>query len=121
MGDLSPIRKLAGDDAIKSFDCGQVDLNTWLSTYAYPNQRSGMSTVFITTLQGSNQVVGYYALATGGVEHSEAPARVVKGIPRHPIPVILLTRLAVDTSTQGRGLGAALLRDALIRVSGAAD
>jgi GNAT superfamily N-acetyltransferase len=121
MGELAPIRKLAGNDAVKSFDCGQVDLNTWLSTYAYPNQRSGMATVFVATPQEGDQVVGYYALATGGVEHSDAPARVVKGIPRHPVPVILLTRLAVDTSMQGRGLGAALLRDALIRVSAAAD
>src|SRR5687768_6478691 len=103
MGDLTPIRKLAADDKVKSFDCGQVDLNAWLSNYAYPNQRSGMATVFVTTQQESMQVVGYYALATGGVEHAEAPARVAKGVPRHPIPVILLTRLAVDTSMQGRG------------------
>jgi len=80
-----------------------------------------MATVFVTTPVDRQQVVGYYALATGGVEHAQAPARVVKGVPRHPIPVILLTRLAVDTSTQGLKLGAALLRDALIRVSGAAD
>jgi hypothetical protein len=121
MGAFTPIRKLAADDEVKSFDCGQVDLNEWLSRYAYANQRSGMATVFVTTPQESKQVVGYYALATGGVEHSGAPARVVKGVPRHPIPVILLTRLAVDTSTQGQHLGIALLRDALIRVSGAAD
>jgi hypothetical protein len=121
MRDLTPIRKLAGDDEVQSFDCGQVDLNEWLSRYAYPNQRSGMATVFVTAQRSTRQVVGYYALATGGVEHAEAPARVAKGVPRHPIPVILLTRLAVDVSMQGYKLGAALLRDALVRVSAAAD
>src|SRR3954453_8324511 len=66
MGAFTPIRKLAGDDEVKSFDCGQVDLNEWLSRYAYANQRSGMATVFVTTPVDRQQVVGYYALATGG-------------------------------------------------------
>lgn len=78
-----------------------------------------MAAVFVTTDGESERVVGYYVLATGGVENASAPARVTRGVPRHPVPVILLTRLAVDSSVQGRGLGGALLRDALTRVNGA--
>lgn len=78
-----------------------------------------MMTVFLATAEG--KVVGYYALATGGVERADAPGRVTRGVPAHPIPVILLARLAVVSSAQKQGLGRALLRDALIRVGNAAD
>jgi GNAT superfamily N-acetyltransferase len=114
-------RKLTADDDLASFDCGQVDLNEWLHRHALTNQRSGMSTVFVTVDTSRGSIVGYYALATGGVENSTAPSRVVKGVPRHPIPVIILTRLAVDTSAQKKKLGRALLVDALRRVDAAAD
>jgi len=66
------------------------------------------------------KIVGYYALAAAGVEPDEAPKRVAKGLARHPIPVVLLARLAVDARERGKGLGAALLRDALIRSYSAA-
>lgn len=65
-------------------------------------------------------MVGYYALAAGSVEPAQAPERVKKGLARHPIPVILLARLAVDRREHGNGLGKALLKDALIRAAGAA-
>jgi hypothetical protein len=66
-------------------------------------------------------VRGYYSLAAGSVTHDEATERVKKGLARHPIPVILLARLAVDVSLQGKGVGPALLKDALLRVASAAD
>jgi GNAT superfamily N-acetyltransferase len=65
--------------------------------------------------------VGYYSVAAGSIDRQDAPIRVAKGLARHPIPVVLLTRLAVDASEQGTGLGKALLKDALIRIAGAAD
>ena len=78
-----------------------------------------MTTVFVAC--AADKIVGYYALATGGVERAQAPDRIARGLPAHPIPVVLLARLAVDSSVQKRGLGKALLRDALIRVGNAAD
>ena len=66
-------------------------------------------------------MLGYYSLAAGSVTHDEALERVRKGQSRHPIPVILLARLAVDASVHGRGLGAALLKDALLRTAQAAE
>jgi GNAT superfamily N-acetyltransferase len=62
-------------------------------------------------------VVGYYGLSAASLEYADAPERLHKGLARHPIPVILLARLAVDRAWQGRGLGAALLLGALRRAS----
>jgi len=104
---------------VSEFHCGQPDLDEWISRYALSNQQSGMATVFVSTT--SNRIAGYYALATGGIEHEAAPNRVAKGVPRHPIPVIILTRLAVDDDYSGAGLGRALVRDALIRIDRAAS
>jgi GNAT superfamily N-acetyltransferase len=67
------------------------------------------------------KVVGYYSLAAGGIEHEEAPARVGHGLARHSIAVVVLTRLAVDTRIQSRGLGRVLLRDALKIVADVSD
>ena len=69
----------------------------------------------------AERVVGYYSLAVGAVAHAAAPTRIVKGLARHPVPVMLLARLAVDNSMKGKGLGASLLYDALARTLQAAD
>lgn len=121
MANLDRLRKLTAEDEVTAFDCGQFDLNDWLRRHALNSQRAGMATVFVTGNAGSSAVIGYYALASGGVEHALAPARVTKGVARHPVPVILLTRLAVDTSMQGMKVGRSLLIDALRRVNAAAN
>lgn len=69
----------------------------------------------------SGAVVGFYSLAVGNVEPSHAAPRVAKGIPQHPLPVMILARLAVDLRHQGAGLGKGLLKDALLRTAQAAD
>ncbi len=104
---------------MSEFYCGQPDLDEWISLYALANQQSGMATVFVSTT--ADRVAGYYALSTGGVEHESAPNRVVKGVARHPVPVVILTRLAVDEDFRGVGLGRALLQDALVRIDRAAS
>jgi GNAT superfamily N-acetyltransferase len=119
VGRFSKIRKLHPEDDVDEFNCGQPDLDDWLKRFALINQRADMATVFVTLSEG--KVVGYYALATGGVERANAPSRVTRGVPAHPVPVIVLTRLAVDSSVQKSGLGRALVRDALIRVATAAN
>lgn len=67
------------------------------------------------------RVVGYHALTVASIEHERATPRTRKGMPQHPIPVVLLARLAVDRSVQGRGVGSFLLRDAMTRTAAAAD
>lgn len=111
-------RKLTNKDVVKDFSCGRIELDDWLTNYALINQSSGMSTVFVCEIKG--EIAAYYALTAGQVSHASAPARITKGVAKHPIPVIILARFAVDTKFQGIGLGRAMLRDVLIRTSNVA-
>jgi GNAT superfamily N-acetyltransferase len=113
------IEKLTKDHAVETFDCGIEPLNTYLRRFALVNQSAGAAQTYVATL--GDRAVGYYSLSTGSVLHEQAPERARKGLARHPVPVILLGRLAVDHTWQGKGLGAALLLDALRRIVGAAD
>lgn len=114
-----PIRKLVGSDVVESFDCGQPALNQFLQRFALVNQNSNSSQTYVSCNSGS--VGGFYSLTVGSVEHATAAPRVVKGIPKHPVPVMILARLAVDLPHQGIGLGKALLKDALMRTAQAGD
>ncbi len=114
-----PVRKLAGADAVESFDCGQPALNQFLQRFALVNQKSNSAQTYVCCHTGV--VVGFYSLAVGSVEPAAAAPRVVKGIPQHPVPVMILARLAVEFQHQGVGLGKALLKDALKRTAQAAD
>jgi GNAT superfamily N-acetyltransferase len=113
------IQKLRADHALNEFDCGKEDLNRFIKHHALVNQQAGGAQTYIGC-QG-DQIVGFYSLAVGSVAHSDAPARVTKGLAKHPVPVMLLARLAVDRSVQGKGVGRGLLKDALYRTVQAAD
>lgn len=108
-------RKHAGAD----FDCGKGPLNDYLVRFAWMNHQSGAARTYVTT-RGS-RVAGYYTLAYGSVSHEDAAPRVRKGLARHPIPVIVLARLAVDRCEQGKGIGKGLLKDAMLRALQAAE
>jgi GNAT superfamily N-acetyltransferase len=114
-----PIRKLSPTDGVDAFDCGQPALNHFLQRYALINQKANSAQTYVCFLRG--EVVGFYSLAVGSVEPAHTPTRVHKGLARHPVPVMLLARLAVDRRHQGKGLGKALLKDALLRTLQAAD
>jgi len=104
---------------VRSFDCGAKPLNDFLTQYALQNQASGGARTYVLTR--GERVIGYYSLAPGSVVPDEAPARIVKGQGRYPVPVILMARFAVDRAEQGRGLGRALFRDALRRALSGAE
>jgi GNAT superfamily N-acetyltransferase len=104
---------------VEAFDSGSPALNDWLRRYALQNQRANAARTFVGC--EGDRVVGYYSLAVGAVDHAEAPRRVKKGLARHPIPVMVLARLAVDRSYQGRNIGRGLLKDALRRTLQAAE
>ncbi|MGE0652169.1 MAG: GNAT family N-acetyltransferase, partial [Alphaproteobacteria bacterium] len=114
------VAKLDASHAVDGFDCGKEPLDRFLKRFALVNQKAGTAQTYVACSQGG-RVLGYYSLAVGAVEHASAPERVGKGLARHPIPVMLLARLAVESSEQGRGLGQALLKDALLRTAQAAD
>jgi GNAT superfamily N-acetyltransferase len=118
-GSFSAIAKIDSSHVTAGFDCGSEELNRYLQKYALQNTLADGAVTRVTTRDGA--VAGYYALAAGSVEHAKAPGRITKGMARHPIPVVILARLAVAKDAQGVGLGKALLKDALLRVSSAAD
>lgn len=113
------VRKLAPADSTEGFDCGQPSLNQFLQRYAFVNQKANSAQTYVCCLGG--EVVGFYSLTVGSVDPQDAPARVMKGLARYPVPVMILARLAVDRDHQAKGLGKALLKDALLRTAQAAD
>jgi GNAT superfamily N-acetyltransferase len=115
-----PVLLHAGRD-VASFDCGAEALNVWLKKHAVQAVGSGAARVFVVEDAQQERVVGYHALSAASVAHAEATTRAARGMPRHPIPAVLLARLAVDRTVQGHGLGVWLLRDAMLRTVSAAE
>ena len=105
---------LAADCQLDDFACGVDSLDDWLKRRAYPNQVNGASRTYVVT--EGKRVVGYYCLASGALELSGTPTSIRRTMP-DPVPVAILGRLAVDKSSQVRGLGAALLQDAVVRTA----
>lgn len=102
-----------------SFHSGADELDSWLHDFAWVNHRSGNARVFVATR--ADRVVGYYALATAGVEKQFAPDQLTKGGVPAQIPCLLLARLAVDVSEKNRGIGRGLLVDAIRRALRVSD
>lgn len=113
------IEKLKRDHALEGFDCGKEPLNRFLIHFALQNQQANASQTYVA--MATDRVIGYHTLVVGEVAHGDVPDRIKKGLARHPIPVMLLARLAVTRDWQGRGIGPALLKDALLRTLQAAD
>jgi GNAT superfamily N-acetyltransferase len=113
------IDKLRREHELGQFDCGNPALSGWLQRFAWTNQQADSAKTYV--MLDGRRVVGYYALTTGSVHKHESPERVARGLANHPIGIVLLARLAVDRTLQGRGLGKALLFDALTRIADAAE
>ena len=119
MSEERRVEKLRREHVLDAFDCGQLDLNAWLIKYALQNQSASSAQTHVGLVNES--VVGYYSLAVGQVEYSDASERLRKGLARHPVPIMLLARLAVHKEWQGKGVGRALLRDAILRTLQASE
>jgi GNAT superfamily N-acetyltransferase len=113
------IEKLRRDHDVEDFDCGREELNRFLQRHAWQNQQAGASQTYVGLV--GNAIAGFYTLAVGQVTHDDAPERLTKGLARHPIPIMLLARLATDRRWQKQGVGRALLKDAMLRTLQAAD
>lgn len=119
MNDPPRIEKLRADHGVAGFDCGREELNRFLVRFALVNQQADAAQTYVAVW--GELVVGYYSLVVGQIAYDDAPSRLSKGLARHPVPIMLLARLAVSVGWQGRGLGAGLLKDAMRRTSQAAD
>jgi GNAT superfamily N-acetyltransferase len=97
-----------------AFDCGEPSLNDFLHRYARQNDEKGLGRTYVAVLPDERHIYGYYTIASGSLQFDTIPEK----LPRYPIPVVLLGRLAVDQEAKGQGLGKALLADALKRSQG---
>lgn len=130
MGTISPLpagrrpytapRPIEADDRVERFDCGKEPLNDFLRQRAIKNEGRASRTYVVNSLAGADagSVLAYYTLAAGAVGHDGAPSWARRNMP-NPVPVIVLGRLAVDSSHHCRGLGSALLKEAIQRTLGA--
>lgn len=104
---------------VSTFESGNEVLDGWLRRHALAAQRMDSARTFVATRSG--RVIGYFSLTMGSVLRAEAPAKLVRGMPAYPIGVVLLARLAVDQSQQGKGIGATLLAEALRKAVAAGE
>lgn len=110
---LQEPRPLERQDDRSRFQSGNPEIDDWFHRFAWQNHATGNARVFVAT-QGS-ETLGFYALAMGAEERHKLPDALKPGRRPDPCPILLLARLAVDLRAQGRGIGAALLTDALLR------
>jgi GNAT superfamily N-acetyltransferase len=112
---LSPRHQLA------DFDSGVPSLDDWLKRRAAKNQANGSSRTYVVC-EGPEQtrVIGCYCLAAGAIGHAEAPSTMKRNRP-DPVPVLILGRLAIHKDQHQKGIGTALLNDAIRRTLQAAD
>lgn len=116
---LRPPEKLNDSHRIASFDSGNTQLDDWLKRRALKNELDGASRTYVLCTE-EDVVIAYYCLANGAVAQTTATGRVRRNMP-DPIPVMVIGRLAVDCHWQGKGIGRALLRDAILRTLHAAE
>lgn len=110
--DFTPPSPITVDRELANFDSGESSLNEWLKKRAFKNHMTGASRCFV--LCSGVDVIGYYSLSAGAISHEAAPKGMRRNMP-NPLPILLLGRLAVDKRYHNRGIGQALLRDAMLR------
>ena len=106
-------RPISPDDRLGRFDCGHPALNDFLRKRALGNEGKASRTYVVLSRDG--EVVAYYTLATGGVDHGDAPGALERNMP-NPLPVMVLGRMAVDLRLARKGLGKGMMREAMQRV-----
>ncbi len=110
---------LTADHDLSGFQCGEERLDSWLRDHALASQRADIARTYL--MLEDERVVAYMSLTTGSIRPRSAPRRYSRGMPRHPLPTILIARLAVDRRYQGNRVGSRLLAEALRRAVQASD
>jgi len=101
----------------KSFRCGEDALDRYLQTQATQDIRRNIANCFVAVEIATGHVAAYYTLSAASIPLVELPTEVIKSLPRYPtVPAVRIGRLAVDFTYHSRGLGAAILIDAVQRI-----
>ena len=103
------IERLSSHHNRRDFDCGVDELNSYLQRYSGQHERKGMGRTYVAIEENDARVLGYYTISSSAVAFDIVP----ENIPRHPVPVALIGRLAVDRLARRQGLGETLLIHAL--------
>jgi GNAT superfamily N-acetyltransferase len=111
--------RLTADHDLSGFDCGDDELNRWLVDHALASQKADLARTYVTF--SGESIAAYVSLTTGSVRPEAAPKRYARGMPRYPLPTILIARLAVDHRYQGQRIGSRLLGEALRLAVAASD
>jgi GNAT superfamily N-acetyltransferase len=115
------IERLARSHERGEFACGKEPLDKFLRQLVSQYEKRDLGRTYVAVRPGESTVRGYYTLSSGSISFQHVPAKIARKLPKHPVPVALLGRLAIDRSAQGQGLGGILLADALRRCAGFAD
>ena len=109
------IEQLSRSNDRSAFSCGKSPLDDFIRRFVTQYEKRNLGRTFVAVLEGENRIGGYYTLASSSVTFEHLPEESPRTLPKHPVPVVLIARLAVDTSVQGQKLGEKLLIDALSR------
>ena len=115
---LSAPEPLHDNHDLEQFECGIASLDDWLKRRARANQAGGASRTYV--IAAGRRVIGYYCLSSGAIAAIEASGNIRCNMP-DPVPMAVMGRLAIDHRWQGKGLGVALLQDAVLRAAQAAE
>lgn len=116
------ITELASHHRRGDFTCGEPSLDAYIQRYAKQDAKRNVSKVFVASrLDDPGKILGYYTISAGSIETPQLPVGIQKRLPKYPVPVALLGRLAIGREHQGEGLGKILLADALKRVVQASE
>ena len=113
------LERLHAAHDVTSFESGNPELDGWLQRHGLAAQEMDSARTFLLLEDG--RILGYFSLTMGSVRREEAPRRLVRGVPGYPVGMVLLARLAVDRSEQGKGRGALLLAEAMRRAVAAGE
>ena len=117
--------QLEHPEGFDGFRCGVDSIDAWVSRYARKAKSRGTAVVYATHPifddGQSAEVAGFYTLSAHSIQREAVSAGwLARNTPQN-IPAILLGMLAVGERYTGHGVGANLLRDAVIRSQGLAD
>jgi len=107
------IRVLSKEDNTSQFECGVVELDQFLKQYAKQNQfRHFIGTTYVAI--SKKQILGFVSVSAGSIRIDELSRIINKKMPLYPLPILRLTRMAIDKRYQHHGIGKQLLKFVLL-------